>query len=622
MPPKSNEKAKKRNKCSNCGSFKHLSKNCPDLDLTTSEEDSEDDDVPEETNIVHQYKQQLQQKKAAGKQQKRRAPPSPKDSKDVDVSEETNVVHRPVELKRKASAIRKPQHKKRKTENKPITAEADTNFPWIDSVPIQSTSSRSRSAAITTTLPILAPSSSSSGVDVPDDFEDGATGVLPDADADDVAEDLVFGVVRAKIVGINYYDGMVSRGESVVIRREPHNPYDQNALRVDNMAAQQVSATSPVTSPPSFPPSLTATSSGLKVHPLPTIFLSHSHQPTLTPPSSPLRSTPTGTVTGSRTSYNIALKLSLLAATPILGQSLTTLLNSRGLRIESPNGAPSGAIVEFAAAEARAQNEWAQLLGRGQQMDQRKSQEVLGRIGMSELDLAKLPQAPQPAMVGTAMLSYQLQGLRFLVQQEHPLDPTKEAPVQFWTMRKDGQGEYYYNLVTNFATRKASDGVMGRNGYWVTVLGLGIRNEMRGLSRLSSFGCVSNLRRTETKSDDMGLGKTLQTISLIAGDPTGQGIVDNPTPSDKSYSDATLIVAPLSVIGNWVDQLAAHVSPARALKTYVFHGPDRNESPTFLAKHDVVVTTYNLLAQCDVSKKKGLFGVKWRRVVLDEGCVQ
>lgn len=60
------------------------------------------------------------------------------------------------------------------------------------------------------------------------------------------------------------------------------------------------------------------------------------------------------------------------------------------------------------------------------------------------------------------------------------------------------------------------------------------------------------------------------------------------------------------------------MAPARELKSYVFHGADRNESPAFLASQDVVITTYNVLAQYN-GEKKGLFGVKWRRVVLDEG---
>ena len=42
------------------------------------------------------------------------------------------------------------------------------------------------------------------------------------------------------IVGIRYYSGTVHPGEYVSLVREPHNPYDPNAIRVDNMQGDKV----------------------------------------------------------------------------------------------------------------------------------------------------------------------------------------------------------------------------------------------------------------------------------------------------------------------------------------------------------------------------------------------
>lgn len=39
-----------------------------------------------------------------------------------------------------------------------------------------------------------------------------------------------------------------------------------------------------------------------------------------------------------------------------------------------------------------------------------------------------------------------------------------------------------------------------------------------------------------------------------------------------------------------------------------------------LAKHDVVITTYNL-AGLDKDKSDGIFGVRWKRIILDEAHV-
>ena len=41
-------------------------------------------------------------------------------------------------------------------------------------------------------------------------------------------------------MGCRYYDGVAHKNEYVEFVREPGNPYDSNAIRVDNMAGVQV----------------------------------------------------------------------------------------------------------------------------------------------------------------------------------------------------------------------------------------------------------------------------------------------------------------------------------------------------------------------------------------------
>ena len=54
-------------------------------------------------------------------------------------------------------------------------------------------------------------------------------------------EELQFlGSVKFTIVGIRYYTGKAHAGEFVSLAREPRNPYDRNAIRVDNMSGQKV----------------------------------------------------------------------------------------------------------------------------------------------------------------------------------------------------------------------------------------------------------------------------------------------------------------------------------------------------------------------------------------------
>lgn len=48
------------------------------------------------------------------------------------------------------------------------------------------------------------------------------------------------GSLRDKIVGVRFYNGLASPGEQVMIKREPGNPYDSNAIRVNNVQGTQI----------------------------------------------------------------------------------------------------------------------------------------------------------------------------------------------------------------------------------------------------------------------------------------------------------------------------------------------------------------------------------------------
>lgn len=110
-------------------------------------------------------------------------------------------------------------------------------------------------------------------------------------------------------------------------------------------------------------------------------------------------------------------------------------------------------------------------------------------------------------------------------------------------------------------------------------------------------------------------------------------------PKDRniSPSQATLIVCPLSTISNWEDQIGQHVIRG-SLKVYVYHGAQRRSDPEFLAKYDVVLTTYSILSLEFSKEVKGieqrlkstgkgiiiestLHRVKWKRVILYIVCL-
>ncbi|GHJ06408.1 hypothetical protein TPA0907_07750 [Micromonospora humidisoli] len=101
-------------------------------------------------------------------------------------------------------------------------------------------------------------------------------------------------------------------------------------------------------------------------------------------------------------------------------------------------------------------------------------------------------------------------------------------------------------------------------------------------------------------ADDMGLGKTVQLLALLAGDPPDAG--------------PTLLVCPMSLVGNWQRE-AARFTPG--LRVHVHHGADRARDDSFTsAVHaaDLVLTTYAVAARDAVA----LASVGWHRVVVDE----
>ncbi len=106
------------------------------------------------------------------------------------------------------------------------------------------------------------------------------------------------------------------------------------------------------------------------------------------------------------------------------------------------------------------------------------------------------------------------------------------------------------------------------------------------LDRLSLGACLA---------DDMGLGKTVQLLALLLHARRGP----------------TLLICPLSVLGNWQRE-AARFAPG--LDVRVLHGADRAGPATTADGCDVLLTTYATATR----DADALAAMTWDRVVLDE----
>nr|XP_023411199.1 helicase-like transcription factor isoform X5 [Loxodonta africana] len=58
--------------------------------------------------------------------------------------------------------------------------------------------------------------------------------------SDEELDSVLFGTLRGHVVGLRYYTGVVNNNEMVALQREPNNPYDKNAIKVNNVNGNQV----------------------------------------------------------------------------------------------------------------------------------------------------------------------------------------------------------------------------------------------------------------------------------------------------------------------------------------------------------------------------------------------
>ncbi|WP_435826365.1 DEAD/DEAH box helicase [Nocardia asteroides] len=135
---------------------------------------------------------------------------------------------------------------------------------------------------------------------------------------------------------------------------------------------------------------------------------------------------------------------------------------------------------------------------------------------------------------------------------------------------------------------------------------IGLKAELRPYQErgLSWLATMSKLNCGAILADDMGLGKTVQVLALLA--------------HEREVADAavgpTLLVCPMSVVGNWQREAQRFTPDLRVL---VHHGAGRLTGAEFaaaVADSDLVVTTYALLAR-DATL---LSEQRWERIVLDE----
>ncbi|EPS34370.1 hypothetical protein PDE_09334 [Penicillium oxalicum 114-2] len=397
---------------------------------------------------------------------------------------------------------------------------------------------------------------------------------------------ILYGKIDGKIVGVRFYRGVATLGEHVVLKREPNNQYDRNAIRVDNVMGAQIGH---------IPRGMAA-----KLAPY-----MDSHDLSVE-----------GVLTGHKGQFECPVQLRLFGTNdPARREDLKQRMQNDKLPVKEFNQVQreqkeqekqraqkikqseknaramalgkaaqqwqlndNAAFVNLSTPTGLAESQSIeQLLDEAISYNPRDISKVVESFGQKEADLEKMPMAPCPPSLSTELLPYQRQGLAWMISKESPSLPApgSDAIVQLW--KRDGSR--FTNIATNYSTDKEPP--------------------------LASGGILA---------DDMGLGKTIQIISLIMA---------NPSPRTPASSKTTLILAPVGVMSNWRNQIQDHTHSASAPKVLIYHGSGKKEKAR-LAEYDVVISSYGALAMefepnTKTPAKTGIFSLHWRRVVLDEG---
>ncbi|KAH7334908.1 SNF2 family N-terminal domain-containing protein [Rhizoctonia solani] len=430
---------------------------------------------------------------------------------------------------------------------------------------------------------------------------------------------------QSSVVGIQYYDGLVGPGEQVALVREPTNRYDQNAIQVMNVGLRQVGHI-PRQTAANLAPLIdrglilvegTMNDGNLQGKQFTlSVTLSVYGKPGSRVMLEPLLRWATPGKRGfteemRRQSGALYAQSASYSAGASQGPSYASGSAQNPMYVdESPPSSSQSSqpqinqrALEAQELQRRAEELRTMLAGLEKVDDEGRRANFLDALyGNQNEDILNLPEHPSPpgkedGTLVVDLLKHQKQGLLWCINRENAVLPAKhgEPHQQFWEYRAPPNSRpHYMNLITKSPMPINNPPLIGHGGIM---------------------------------SDSMGLGKSLTFLALIIAtkDTLPEGF-DNPT----------LVVCPLSVLSNWESQIEDHFNPG-TLACYTYYGNNRNVDPNTLKDYDIVLTTYQtvssdfersggfkktdeLMAESSEEKKrpKGLFDIKWKRVVLDE----
>ncbi|KAI6694509.1 hypothetical protein NL676_022219 [Syzygium grande] len=216
------------------------------------------------------------------------------------------------------------------------------------------------------------------------------------------------------------------------------------------------------------------------------------------------------------------------------------------------------------------------------------------------------PEALEPPaeIIMTHLLEHQKQGLGWLVHTEN----TGELPP-FWEERR----HVYVNVLTNHCPVERPEPLRG--GIFADQSGLGKTLTLLSLIALDKFdvSMASVQSDSAKRKGKMGISQSPKKSK------TGHSSSSSVTLDDETWdgTKSTLVVCPPSALSTWTTQVSQHT---RNMKLYRYHGR-RTKDAEELREHDIVLTTYAILANEEPLEESPVKKIEWWRVILDEAHV-
>lgn len=421
---------------------------------------------------------------------------------------------------------------------------------------------------------------------------------MAEPEGPNLGEERWFLGLGSKVVGVQHYDGVVSDRESVVLQRQPRNPYDSNAIQVLNMRNEQIGHI-PREMAAALAPVLDRMAQGRGQGDMVRV---EGHIPR-----------------GSGNVFSMPLRLAIFGHDP--QGTLAPELRTLGERLQrtycaSARGGVDVVTSQHAEGTPVADVEdatWRQVYGGRPPKQARSSGPSMADIIERELEgifrtgtrYHDMPEANSPTRLQTRLYPHQAKALYWMQRQELGLtvdEALAEAPADATNAARKGSRKAEVQKQVFFWVKEHS----AKEGRFV----------YRNLATNAAFREVPRLPRGGILADDMGLGKTITALALMLSDPLG-GEGDAPKIKRK-HKGNNLIVCPLSVLFNWMEQIRFH---APSMRVQLYHGQNRDRDPSGFARHDVTLTTYDIVRSDSKDREKGLSATVWHRVVLDEAHV-